>query len=95
MIGQSGSLPRDAFVLAESAYKFGIGSIVVHSAQVLGEVEFDCQLWLSVRAYVANGDAERHGGFVDRELYVAATAWARAVDTIERSRPGADPPATP
>lgn len=61
---------RPLIALTEEQYRFGIGPVVLHSPQVLARVEFDGEPWWHLRAQVAGGTAERHGGWVDRELYV-------------------------
>lgn len=66
--------PADVRLVPEHAYKFGVGPILVHSVEVVAEVVFDNQLWLHVRALVANGDLHRHGRFVNREIYLNAAA---------------------
>ena len=68
------SLPADTRLLAEEAYKFGVGPVLLHSVEVVAEVSFDGVLWLHVRASVANGSWDRHGHFVSRDLYVDASA---------------------
>ncbi len=70
MTEQAQSLPADTRLLAEEAYKFGVGPVLVHSVEVVAEVAFDGALWLHVHAQVANGTKERHGHFVSRDLYV-------------------------
>lgn len=72
------SAPDDAFALQEAQYRFGLGPIVVRAAHLVSEVEFDGEPWVHIRAQVANGTPERHGGWVDRELYVIASASPQA-----------------
>jgi phage gp46-like protein len=77
MAEQAQSLPADTRLLAEEAYKFGVGPVLMHSVEVVAEVAFDGALWLHVHAQVANGTRERHGHFVSRDLYVEASALKR------------------
>jgi phage gp46-like protein len=86
MTDQAQSLPAETRLLAEEAYKFGVGPVLLHSVEVVAEVSFDGALWLHVRAQVANGTWDRHGHFVSRELYVDASAL--------RGRGQGNPPAT-
>lgn len=62
------------FALSEPQYRFGIGPILVRDARVVQRVYFDGQPWWHIEAEVANGTAERHGGWVRRELYVHGPA---------------------
>ena len=80
-------LPSDTRLLAEEAYKFGVGPILVHSGEVIAETLFDNQLWLQVHALVANGDWQRHGYFVRRELYIRANASGRKAASPFRLSP--------
>ncbi|BFU43135.1 hypothetical protein [Krasilnikovia sp. MM14-A1004] len=64
--------------LAESAYKFGVGPILVHAPELLAETVFDNRLWFHITAEVANGDQALHGAFLRRELYVDAAALPRS-----------------
>ncbi|BFU43204.1 hypothetical protein KRMM14A1004_14410 [Krasilnikovia sp. MM14-A1004] len=72
MTGRVQPLPTDTCLVAEEAYKFGVGPILVHSVEVITEVMFCAELWLHVNAWVANGEWQRHGRFVERELYIRA-----------------------
>lgn len=68
------SPPAETLLLPEEAYKFGVGPILMHSVEVVAEVSFDDELWLNVRAHVANGNWQHHGQFVSRDLYINANA---------------------
>ena len=65
-------MPRPGMVLhlAEENYKFGIGPLICRVRAVIAPVTFDDELWWHLRGECANGTAENHGGWVDRELYV-------------------------
>lgn len=74
-------LPPDTRLVTEEAYKFGVGPILVHSVEVIAETLLDSQMWLQVNALVANGDWQRHGYFVRRELYIKASTSERKAPT--------------
>lgn len=80
-------LPSDTRLVTEEAYKFGVGPILVHSVEVIAETLFDNQPWLQVNALVANGDWQRHGYFVRRELYIRANTSARKTASPPRLSP--------
>jgi hypothetical protein len=63
--------------LAEHQYKFGVGPIVMCAARALAQVEFDGEPWWHLTAEVANGTPQRHGGWVERELYVPVAVLDR------------------
>ena len=67
-------MPRPGMVLhlAEENYKFGIGPLICRVREIITLVHFDDEPWWHMRGDCANGTADNHGGFVDRELYVRA-----------------------
>jgi hypothetical protein len=65
----------ELYVFTEAQYRFGVGPVVARAIQVGAQVELDGALWLQIRAEVAGGTPERHGGWIDRELYVDAAAF--------------------
>lgn len=72
MTGAEEDLPPETHLVTEAEYKFGVGPILVHSVEIIAETLFDNELWFHVDASVANGDWQRHGGFVRREIYLKA-----------------------
>jgi len=66
--------PGEVLALSESAYRFGLGPIVLHVAEVLNLVEFDGAPWWEIAGEVASGTPARHGGWITRTLYVDAAA---------------------
>lgn len=68
--------PGDLLALTEDQYRFGIGPVLVRVRvrAILAAVEYDGQPWWHVSGEVANGTAENHGGWIDRDVYVEAAA---------------------
>jgi hypothetical protein len=72
MSGPMSGAPQPGMVLhlAEENYKFGVGPLICRVRETIAPVQFDDGQWWHVRGDCANGTAENHGGFLDRELYV-------------------------
>ena len=66
--------PGMTLTLQEQEYKFGIGPLLCKVHEVIEEVHFDGEPWWRVRGECANGTAARHGGWIERELYVIGSA---------------------
>jgi hypothetical protein len=56
--------------LLEDQYRYGAGSVVVRRPRAIREVDFEATPWVQILAEVACGSPERHGHFVERDLYV-------------------------
>lgn len=65
-------------VLGEQQYRFGVGPVICRVGEVIAPVLFDEVLWWHMRGECANGTPDRHGGWLERELYVIASAVHRA-----------------
>ena len=57
-------------MLAEPDYRYGVGPIIARVVAVLEQVSYDAERWWHVEAEVANGTPDRHGGWVQRTVYL-------------------------
>ncbi|HEX8348259.1 MAG TPA: hypothetical protein VF657_26550 [Actinoplanes sp.] len=74
MVGEQPPAHIGEFAVAEPDYLYGVGPIVVRNVRAMAQVLYRGEPWWHVKAQVANGVPENHGGWIAREIYLRATA---------------------